>query len=108
MDETGYPTFLGALWYRFNVDVPASAKGKTVKLYVPTVETEAHVWMNGKFVGHRPYRESYERPNDIDMDVTAALEPGKANHITMRVYTGLNAAGSPSGLISRAFLYAPK
>lgn len=108
LDEASYPTFMGALWYRFHVDVPAAAKSKKVRLYVPTVETEAHVWVNGKFVGHRPYRESYERPNDIDLDVADVLEAGKTNQVTMRVYTGLNAAGSPSGLISRAYLYAPK
>lgn len=107
LDETGYP-YLGNMWYRFNVNVPASAKGKTVKLYAPTVETEAWVWVNGKFIGHRPYHEAYERPNEIDMDVTSALQPGKTNTIAIRVNTGLNAAGQSGGFYSRLFLYSPK
>ena len=59
--------------------MPASAKGKRVFLYAPAVETEAWVWVNGKYIGHREYHEAYERPNAIDMDVTGALEPGKRN-----------------------------
>jgi hypothetical protein len=106
-DEQGYP-YLGALWYRLAVDVPTSAKGKKVVLYAPAVETEAWGWVNGRFVGHRPYREAYERPNEIEWDVTAALEPGKTNTVVLRVHTGLGATQAASGLISRLFLYAPK
>jgi len=106
-DESSFP-YMGVMWYRFDVDVPSSAKGKRVMLYAPTVETEAWVWVNGKYVGHRPYHEAYERPNAIDMDVTDALLPGKRNVIAIRVNTGLGAAGQAGGFYSRLFLYAPK
>ncbi len=106
-DAQGYP-YLGALWYRLEVDVPASAKGRKVFLYAPAVESEAWVWVNGKFIGHREYHEAYERPNPIDVDVTAALEPGKRNRIVVRVHTGMNAAAQAGGLTSRLLLYAPK
>ena len=97
------------MWYRFTVDVPAAAAGKKVKLYSPAVETEAWGWVNGTFVGHRPYHEAYERPtSDLEFDVADALQPGKKNSIVLRVHTGLNAAQAASGMISRAFLYAPK
>jgi hypothetical protein len=106
-DEQGYP-YLGAMWYRLTVDVPASAQGKAVRLYAPAVETEAWGWVNGRFVGHRPYHEAYERPNEIDFDVTAALQPGKRNTVVLRVHTGFGASQAASGMISRAFLYSPK
>lgn len=105
-DAQGYP-YLGAMWYRLVVDVPASARGKKVRLYAPAVETEAWGWVNGRFVGHRPYREAYERPNEIDWDVSAALQPGKRNVVVLRVHTGMSASQAASGLISRLFLYAP-
>jgi hypothetical protein len=107
MDKQSHP-YLGAMWYRFTVDVPASANGKKVRLYFPTVETEAWGWVNGKFVGYRPYHEAYERPNEIDFDVTAALMPGRKNSIVLRVFTGLSATQAASGLVSRGFLYAVK
>jgi hypothetical protein len=107
LDDRGYP-YLGAMWYRFDVDVPAVAVGRKVHLYAPTVETEAWGWVNGEFVGHRPYHEAYERPNEIDWEVTKALQPGKRNVIVLRVHTGMSAAQAASGLISRLFLYAPR
>jgi hypothetical protein len=105
-DEHGYP-YLGALWYRFSVDVPADARGKQLRLYAPAVETEAWGWVNRRFVGHRPYHEAYERPNEIDFEVSQAIEPGKRNTIVLRVHTGLGASQAASGLVSRLFLYAP-
>jgi beta-galactosidase/beta-glucuronidase len=106
-DEQGYP-YLGALWYRLEVEVPAKAKGKKVFLYAPAVESEAWVWVNGKFIGHREYHEAYERPNPIDMDVTAALKPGEKNSVVVRVHTSLNASAQAGGLTSRLFFYAPR
>lgn len=106
-DNTSYP-YMGNMWYRFNVDVPGSIKGKTIKLYAPAVECEAWVWVNGKYIGHRPYHDAYERPNEIDMDITDALQPGKQNTIAIRVNTSTNAAQQAGGFYSRLFLYAPK
>ncbi len=106
-DDSGYP-YLGAMWYRLDVEVPAAAKGRKVMLYAPAVESEAWVWVNGRFAGHREYHEAYERPNPIDMDVTAALKPGARNSVVVRVHTGLNPAAQAGGLTSRLFLYAPK
>lgn len=108
LDETGYP-YLGPVWYRLKVDVPSSAKGKKIVLYAPTVETEAWVWINGKFAGHRPYHEAYERPtSELELDVTGVIEPGKTNEIAIRVHTGLNAAQAAGGFYSRLLLYSPK
>jgi hypothetical protein len=66
------------------------------------------VWVNGKFIGHRAYHEAYERPNPIDLDVTAGLKPGTNNRIALRVHTAFNPAAQAGGLTSRLFLYAPK
>jgi hypothetical protein len=107
MSKDGYP-YLGQMWYRFNVNVPASAAGKRVLLYAPNLETEAWAWVNGKYVGHRPYRESYIRPNDMELDVTDALRPGKSNNVSIRVSTSMNRTAVAGGLLSRLFFYSPK
>jgi hypothetical protein len=106
MDGSGYP-YLGNMWYQFKVNVPASAKGRRVLLYAPVVETEAWTWVNGKYIGHRPYRESYERPNEMELDVTDAIKPGQTNIITIRVSTSANRTAVAGGLIGRLFLYTP-
>ena len=103
----GYP-FLGTIWYQFKVQVPASARGQRVRLYAPVVEAEAWTWVNGQYVGHRPYHETYERPNQMEVDVTDALRPGQTNTITFCVSTSRNQTAVAGGLVSRVFLYSPK
>jgi len=107
LDEQGFP-YMGPIWYRLEVDVPESARGKPVRLYCMAAETEAWVWVNGKFVGHRPYIEAYIRPNPIDMDVTRALKPGERNLVAIRLHTNYMPAQMAAGLVSRLFLYSPK
>ena len=96
------------MWYRAEVTIPADVNGKAVVFYAPVVETEAWLWVNGRYVGHRPYREAYERPNEMEADVTAALRPGQKNVIALRVATGQSRAQAAGGLGSRMFLYSPK
>ena len=107
LDESGFP-YLGAMWYRLDVDVPKSVVGKRVHLYCMNAETEAWVWVNGKFVGHRRYAEAYIAPSAIDMDVTDALIPGRSNHVAIRLHTNYQPAQMAAGLRSRLFLYSPK
>jgi hypothetical protein len=104
LDKEGH-AYLGTMWYRFEVDVPEWAAGKSVKLYCPAVETEAWGWVNGEYVGHREYREAYVRPNEMDLDVSGAVRPGR-NVVAVRVSTGASGAQTAGGLCSRLFLYA--
>lgn len=106
-DAEGRP-YVGNLWYRFSVDVPPEARGKKVVLCVPLIATEAWCWINGKYVGHRPYKEAYIRPAQMEVDVTDALLPGRKNVVAFRVNTSLSPAQAAEGLYSRPFLYTPK
>ena len=108
MGADGYP-YLGPIWYRFDIDVPSSAAGKPVKLYCPVLEAEGWCWVNGTYVGHRKYREPYERPNEIELDVSGGAVPRvQRNTILLRISTGRAAANAAGGLQSRVFLYSPK
>lgn len=102
----GYP-YIGYVWYRVTIDVPKIPQGRRVMLFTPAVETEAWGWMNGQFVGHRPYKESYVRPIEMAFDVTDALVPGR-NTLALRVNTGLSYDIAAGGLVSRLVLYSPR
>ncbi len=106
LDERGHP-YVGFMWYRLSVDVPASAAGKRVMLYAAVAESEAWGWINGGYVGHRPYKESYVRPIQMEFDVTEHIRPGQRNEIVIRVDTGPCAMAVAAGLQSRLFLYSP-
>jgi len=107
LDATGYP-YMGILWYKLDVAMPNVSKDKKVYLYCAAIEPEAWVWINGQYAGHRALREAYERPNELDIDVTDLLVPGKKNSVTIRINTWTNATQMADGIVSRLFLYSPK
>jgi len=47
--------FHGTGWYRKHFTMDASAKGKVVRIEFEGAMYDAHVWVNGEFVGKRPY-----------------------------------------------------
>lgn len=106
LDKSGFP-YMGILWYRLDVTVPENIGNKKVYLYCAAIEPEAWVWINGKYAGHRALRDAYERPNELDLDVTDALAPGKTNSIVIRINTWTNPTQMADGLVSRLLLYAP-
>ncbi|HZO90665.1 MAG TPA: DUF4838 domain-containing protein [Chthonomonadaceae bacterium] len=103
-DQEGHPR-RGVAWYRLNVEVPASTKGKRVRLCGPAAVSEVWVWVNGRYIGHRPYMIPWTRPQAFDFEVTPALRPGARNQITIRVLSNFEVFGA-SGLYERMFLYA--
>lgn len=106
-DAEGHP-YVGYIWYRLKVDLPESAKGNKVILYAPVVETEGWCWVNGRYIGHRPYTEAYNRPSPMEFDVSKAIRPGDVNEIAIRMSTSLAPAQAAAGLQSRLFLFSPK
>ncbi len=47
--------FHGTGWYRKNFKMEPSAKGKVVRMEFEGAMYDAYVWVNGNFVGNRPY-----------------------------------------------------
>lgn len=105
MDEHGVP-YKGAMWYVFEPDVPGSRVGKPVQLYAPIVTSEAWVWVNGRYIGHRAYRPAYERPAELSFDVTDAVKEGR-NVIGVLVRADCLTEAA-EGFQGPLFLYAPK
>jgi hypothetical protein len=104
MDAHGIP-YRGAMWYVFELDVPASRVGKPVQLYAPIVTSEAWVWVNGEYVGHRPYAPAYERPAEVSFDVTGVVKKGR-NVIGVLVRADCLTEAA-EGFQGPMFLYAP-
>jgi hypothetical protein len=106
-DANGYP-YLGTIWYRFDVEIPASVENKKVVLNAATLVPEGWCWVNGNYAGHREYHESWERPQSMNVDITRFIKPGQKNTIVFRIYTHLSPTAVSEGLQSRVFLYTPK
>lgn len=106
-DAQGHP-YIGNMWYRLRVDVPRLARGQRVMLMAPCLTTEGWCWVNGKYVGYRPYLEAYIRPAPMEVEVTDAVRPDETNEIVFRINTSLSEAQIAEGLYGRVFLYSPR
>ncbi len=77
--ENRYTSYTGDAWYKKKIFIPATLKGKLIRLYFEGVYNKAKVWVNGKFV----------MQNDLgylqfEGDVSALLHYGKTNTIVVR------------------------
>ncbi|MCW2119049.1 glycoside hydrolase family 2 TIM barrel-domain containing protein [Flavobacterium sp. 7A] len=52
--RTGGLPVTGTGWYRKNFKMPQDAKGKVVRIEFEGAMYDAHVWVNGQFIGNRP------------------------------------------------------
>lgn len=53
--RSGGLPFHGTGWYRKYFKMPESAEGKVVRIEFEGAMYNAHIWVNGEFVGNRPY-----------------------------------------------------
>lgn len=109
-DEDGRPmqtadghAWQGYGWYRYQVVIPESA-GKPVHFFCPAAVNQVWVWVNGQYAGRTLYKSPWFRPQEVDIDITPFVKPGRENLIALRVrcdedYFGVN------GLYERPFIY---
>ena len=53
--RTGGLPYTGAGWYRIRFDIPDYSPGKRVEILFDGAMSRSQVYLNGKFVGYRPY-----------------------------------------------------
>lgn len=70
----------GIGWYRKSFTVPASSKNKNVSIEFDGVYKNSEVWINGRYLGKRPYGYS-----SFSYDVTAHLFFNKPNVLAVKV-----------------------
>ena len=80
-NTAGATAFLpgGIGWYRKSFTMPASAKNKVTRVEFDGVYTNAEVWINGEYLGKRPYGYI-----PFSYDVTSYLKYGEPNLIAVR------------------------
>lgn len=70
----------GIGWYRKTFKIPASDKGKHIRIVFDGVYNNSSVWINGHFLGHRPYGYS-----SFTYDLSDYINYGEANIIAVKV-----------------------
>jgi beta-galactosidase len=79
-DVPRYGAYKGVSWWSKAIDIAASAKGKRVMLNIRGARLRAEVFLNEQLVG---YSIMSELP--IRCDLTAAMRPGQANRLAIRI-----------------------
>jgi beta-galactosidase len=70
----------GIGWYRRQLDIPASDRGRSIFLDIDGAMSYSAVWLNGKLVGGWPY--GY---NSFRLDLTPHVIPGGVNQLAIRL-----------------------
>ncbi|MFC1763782.1 beta-galactosidase GalB [Planctomycetota bacterium] len=78
--RTGGLPVHGTGWYRKSFVVPSEWDGKRIAVSFDGAMSNAHVWINGRFVGNRPYGYS-----GFEFDITDKITVGKSNIIAVRL-----------------------
>jgi len=76
--QCGYLPFPGVGWYRKELTIPSDAK--CVRIEFDGVMRNAKVWLNGEYIGGRPYGYS-----SFSFDLTDYVRRGQKNVIAVRV-----------------------
>ena len=105
LDENGFPFFRGLIWYRHSFELPRAGKGaRALKLWLGGVDSETHVWVNGKDLG----KHAVGNFGPLEIDVTDALDRDGTNTIVIAVdNTYVNELGT-GGIVRPALIYAKK
>ena len=78
--STGRLPSSGVVWYRKNLNLPASDAGKSIFLDIDGAMSYSMVWLNGRFVGGWPYGYASFRLN-----LTPYVKPGGNNVLAIRL-----------------------
>ncbi|MEX0320893.1 MAG: beta-galactosidase GalB [Puniceicoccaceae bacterium] len=78
--RTGGLPVTGTGWYRKHFDIPVEWKRKRISIEFDGAMSDAHVWVNGKFIGNRPYGYI-----GFEFDITEAIKFGEENVIAVRL-----------------------
>jgi hypothetical protein len=96
---------LGHFWYRSKVDVGTTKPSGKLHLMFAGLFNEAWLYVNGKPVAHRDYKEPWWRTDyrfEWDVDVSGMLHAG-SNDIALREFNPHHFGG----MFRRPFLYRP-
>jgi beta-galactosidase len=83
--------YMGRAWYRREIDVPPSWKGRVARLEFEAVFHTARVWVNGRPAGEH-VGKGYTA---FALDVTALLEFGKRNTVAVQVDNAFSSSMLP-------------
>lgn len=100
--DQGLATYQGDGWYRGTFTVPASAKGKDLRLWFGGFDNNVDVHLNGKALGEKT---GFAMPAEYE-GIAAHLKFGEPNVLAVRVSAGSLAELGTGGIMMPVVVYA--
>lgn len=101
-DAQGLANVRGAVWYRDHFKLPESMRGERIGLFLGGFDDEAHVWLNGKYIGSSG--QVFSKPTVFDL--SDAINWKGENVLAIQVvHSTVNELGT-GGLIRPSFLFS--
>ena len=98
----GLRYYKGYAWYTATVDIPATAAGQQVRLWLGIDDDAARVWVNGNEL------TSLTAPRALypsSFAASPALRPGEVNKVVVKIANIYLDELGTGGLLSRSFIY---
>lgn len=96
--EAGLMNYVGAVWYEKELMLPKIFEGKSIRLYIGSVDFSAKVWVNGCFVGEQVFGFL-----PFELDLTSFVKAGEKLRLTIRVCNELSEETIPQGISQRDY-----
>jgi len=96
----------GPGWYRTDLTVPEQFAGKKVLLNFGGVFGSMMIWLDGKLVAERPYKDPWwinAYNTSFDVDISEAVTPGRKSVLVIRVVNDFEWGG----IFRRVFAWSP-
>ncbi|NLF23064.1 MAG: DUF4838 domain-containing protein, partial [Lentisphaerae bacterium] len=104
-DDTTLRGYNGLAWYRTSFTVPASFKGRRIRLFIGGINNQGWCWVNGAIADQIPHHAGYMRWRyHHEIDITDQVRFDAPNELTIRVLND----DSFGGLFRRSFVYAAR
>jgi hypothetical protein len=108
----GHHNYMGSLWYRTTVKLPAKTDGKTF-LWIGSTDGRVKVFVNGR---HLPYVDAKGVAADsfsgfcqpVSFDISEAIQPGAENNIALFCTREMVNELGTGGLLAPAVIYREK
>lgn len=91
LSGVNHKDFMNCVWYRRNIEIPETEKGKKVILHFGAVDYHAIVYVNGQRVGE--HKGGY---TSFSFDITRYLKES-GNYITLCAYDDVRSGNQPGG-----------
>ncbi|MEW6507347.1 MAG: beta-glucuronidase [Bacteroidota bacterium] len=98
LEELGLLHYVGSAWYSKKVFIPSVLEFKRIILRVGSIDYNAKIWINGKFVG-----ENSVAFLPFEMEIGDLVEFGNENLFVIKVNNELNHETIPQGITKDQF-----